>query len=55
MREATTGEDKLGGRHRGAHAALRDMRAAPLRHLHQIFPHGRAAKISGERRRRVIY
>lgn len=39
----------------GAHAALRDMRAAPLRHLHQIFLHGRAAEISSERRRRVIY
>lgn len=32
-----TGEDKCAALAVGAHAALRDMRAAPLRHLHQIF------------------
>lgn len=50
--EATTGEDKHARR---AHATLQDMRVAPLRHLHQIFPHARTAEISDERRQRVIY
>lgn len=42
-REATTAADKPARR---AHATLRDVRAAPLRHLHRIFPHARTAEIS---------